>query len=468
MRLRTLTPILALMALTAAAAQAAESPHPPRHTVDYRVDWIDFIAPEDLPPSRYAVCLVDSGLAVTPDAPVDSSAGPVLERLAVDGGSGEPQGNDRRQLHGTRMAMAAIAPVNGWGTIGTWPAGRLISVRAMVAGETSFRGSAYRIGINACVRAADRHPIAAINLSLGCDCGLSADERLMVEDQVGRAHKGGISVVAAAGNTPGGPTQEPATVPGVIAVGGGGAGGQLCAQASFDDRVDVLAPGCAVDRADPLSGEPLFDDGGGSSMAAAVTSTLLALLRTLRPHATQAQAEAWLRDSARSVDGRRVLDGEAAARLAGLSAVVDRARGRMPPPTPADPTAASQASAEPPSVTVPSSGGPPGSGIVVDEPTQIGFSRPHVVRAHWRRGRLVLRVSGRPRFSSLRLIAEYLRDDFRVHRAIRTTRASSFLTLRLRRRPDQLRVLYVPAARDHAHRNSLPVLLRAARAGRFR
>jgi hypothetical protein len=322
--------------------------------------------------------------------------------------------------------------------------------------------------MNACARAADRHPIAAINLSLGCDCGLSAEERLMVEDQVGSAHKHGISVVAAAGNVAGAPTQEPANVPGVIAVGGGGAGGQLCAQASFDSRVDVLAPGCAVDRADPLSGEPLFDDGGGSSMAAGVTSTLLAVLRTLRPDATHPQAEAWLRESARSVDGRRVLDGEAAARLAGLSTVVDRARARMPQPTPGDPATSSDGSAKTPSAVSPPSGGPPDPGLVVDEPAPVAFPQPRVVRARWRRGRLVLRVSGRPRFSSLRVIAEYLRDDFRVTQSIRTTRASSSITLRLRRRPEQLCVLYLPAAGDHAHRSSRPRVLRATRAGRYR
>ena len=34
------------------------------------------------------------------------------------------------------MAMAAVAPQNGWGTIGVWPAGRIVSVRAMPTGTS--------------------------------------------------------------------------------------------------------------------------------------------------------------------------------------------------------------------------------------------------------------------------------------------------------------------------------------------
>src|SRR3954453_391253 len=147
-------------------ARAAETAAPPAHLQAYNLDWLNYIDPQDLPLTRYAVCIVDSGLAVTPDTPPDDPAGPILRRLATDGGSGEPQGTAEEQLHGTRMAMAAVAPQNDWGTIGTWTGGRVISVRAMVEGETTFRAEAYRRGIDACLHAATYLPVAAINLSL--------------------------------------------------------------------------------------------------------------------------------------------------------------------------------------------------------------------------------------------------------------------------------------------------------------
>ncbi len=63
-------------------------------------------------------------------------------------------------------------------------------------------------------------------------------------------------------------------------------------------------------------------------------STLVALLRTLRPDASREAAEQWLRDGAQPFAGRPVINGEASARAAGLGAIVDRARARMIAATP--------------------------------------------------------------------------------------------------------------------------------------
>ena len=185
-----------LLSLGVSIGAAAESPNPPRQFLPaaqggYGLDWIQWITPEDLPPSRYAICLVDSGLAVTPDVPATSPAGPILERLSTDDGSGEPQGTSDEQLHGTKMAMAAIAPVNDWGTIGVWPEGRIISVRAMVGGETTFRGSAYREGLRRCRDASSRIPIAVANLSLNCACELSPHESELLAESIATSHEYG-------------------------------------------------------------------------------------------------------------------------------------------------------------------------------------------------------------------------------------------------------------------------------------
>src|SRR3954453_8096327 len=94
-------------AAVVAPSHAAETQAPPAHLQAYNLAWLNYIDPEDLPPTRYAVCIVDSGVAVTPDTPADDPSGPILRRLATDGGSGEPQGTSEEQLHGTRMAMAA-------------------------------------------------------------------------------------------------------------------------------------------------------------------------------------------------------------------------------------------------------------------------------------------------------------------------------------------------------------------------
>src|SRR4051812_11270443 len=225
-------------AVVVSPSRAAETTAPPAHLQAYNLAWLNYIDPQDLPASRYAVCIVDSGVAVTPDTPADDPSGPILRRLATDGGSGEPQGTADEQLHGTRMAMAAVAPQNDWGTIGAWTGGRVVSVRAMVNGESTFRADAYRRGIDQCLYAATTSPVAAISLSLGCaGCRFSDAELSSLDERIARAHKNGISVVAAAGNVAGGTTQLPAAAAGVVAVAAGNAAGQLCDYASFDAHV---------------------------------------------------------------------------------------------------------------------------------------------------------------------------------------------------------------------------------------
>src|SRR4051794_40042812 len=223
-------------AVVVSPSRAAETAAPPAHLQAYNLAWLNYIDPQDLPPTRYAVCIVDSGVAITPDTPPDDPNGPILRRLATDGGSGEPQGTAEEQLHGTRMAMAAVAPQNDWGTIGTWTGGRVISVRAMVEGETTFRPEAYERGITRCLEAASVYPIAAISLSFGCaDCLRTSEALAELEERIATAHKHGISIVAAAGNTQGESTHYPAAAAGVLAVGAGDAMSRPCPYATLDE-----------------------------------------------------------------------------------------------------------------------------------------------------------------------------------------------------------------------------------------
>ena len=61
----------AIFTSTSASAGAAESAMPTRQASAYGMDWIPYIDPADLPPvsQRKAVCLVDTGVDVTPDLP---------------------------------------------------------------------------------------------------------------------------------------------------------------------------------------------------------------------------------------------------------------------------------------------------------------------------------------------------------------------------------------------------------------
>jgi hypothetical protein len=322
--------LAALLLLPATPAVAAESAMPTRQASAFGMDWVPYIDPADLPPveQRKAVCLVDTGVAVTPDLPEDRPEGPVVARLAVDGGSGLP-GDGPEHSHGTTMASVAGAVAgNDWGTVGAWPAVRIVSMRAMDYDKTVFTVEDWLAAMVACRQNADEHNIAVVNLSLGAATPLSAGQRPRLEDYTTRMHNGGMSVLVSAGNS-GAALNGLATVSGVVPVAAGNTSGPLCTYASYATGV-LVGPGCGIDIS--WEGQPALSDRGGSSSATVFASTLVALLRTLRPDSSWQDAERWVTAGAATAASLPRINGEAAARAAGLGAVVDRARARMPRP----------------------------------------------------------------------------------------------------------------------------------------
>ena len=157
-----------LLLPTATPAPAAESAMPTRQASAYGMDWVPYIDPADLPPvdQRKAICLVDTGVAVTPDLPEDRPEGPVVARLSIDGGSGLP-GPLPEHEHGTNMASVAGAVAgNDWGTVGAWPAVRIVSVRAMPYETSTFPVSNYRLALTRFVNLAVDFYVVVANLSL--------------------------------------------------------------------------------------------------------------------------------------------------------------------------------------------------------------------------------------------------------------------------------------------------------------
>src|SRR4051812_24887315 len=76
---------LAGMGVLAPSATADEWRGPTTEGVGPNPDWTPSLAPPEKPA---AVCLVDSGVNITPDTPADSPDGPILKRLSLDRGPG--------------------------------------------------------------------------------------------------------------------------------------------------------------------------------------------------------------------------------------------------------------------------------------------------------------------------------------------------------------------------------------------
>jgi hypothetical protein len=316
-----------LAALGASSATAAESAWPTAQATAANAEWVPFLDP---PPKPAAICLVDSGVNITPDTPADSPDGPIVKRLALDGGTGEAAGTSWEALHGTRMAMAAAAPKNDWGTIGMWPHLRIISVRAMPAGTLGFPFDDYRRAIGECVSYAARYNVVATNLSLSCSCIQTADERLRLSNKVAQAHTyANMSVVASAGND-GAPVAPPASEEGVLSVGAATVDGGLCAFSNRGDGLDIAAPGCGLHGTDTLAGIPTVGWTGGTSAAAAQVATAIALVRSYRADLGWQAAEELVMQS-RPSDKAAGIDVAKLFELAGLETLVASAYGTSRP-----------------------------------------------------------------------------------------------------------------------------------------
>ena len=319
------------------------------------------------PPAQLAgLCLVDTGVNPNTD-----TEGIVVERMALDGGSGE---DVSATMHGTVLAMMAGAPANGWGMVGTAPrAVQIVSVGIVEHGHTTFPFNAYAAGITACLRVRQQHNIRVINLSLGTSESPSGESYEALTNAIERATNYGVAVVAAAGNDDGGAVEYPAAYPRVLSVGATDTqGGGFCSFSNRGEGLRLLASGCDLDGADPLTGAPNYNYWQGTSEASAIAAAALDALDSYQPGLSPEMAE---KDLTEANNG--VLDIAQTFRNAGLGAIVTAGEAAEP--------------GAQPNTTTGSSPQPLTSSVSMTHP----FARPRV-RLERVKHRLVLALSGRP------------------------------------------------------------------------
>lgn len=280
-----------------------------------------FLSYAPRPEDEGAVCLVDSGI----DENRDTEDG-ILERTSVagDGSSGEDGDIDER--HGTSMAMVAGAPRNGFGMVGAWSQLKLVGVRASNQGEDDFPFSRYRTAIEKCRELRDDGdlPIKVVLLALGGSEDPSGVDLARLEDTIALARADGINVIAAAGNDGRDQVDYPARVDEVLAVGAAERGGGLCGFSNHGEGLDLRAPGCGLDTADPRSGEERT--GNGTSHASAIVAAAVAAVRTYDEDLDVEEAEDLLLETTDDDN----LNIEAAFRRAGLDEVIEAGEDNVP------------------------------------------------------------------------------------------------------------------------------------------
>ena len=344
------------------------------------------------PAQLSGLCLVDTGVNLNPD-----TEGVVVERTALDGGSGNDVSST---LHGTVLAMMAGAPANGWGMVGTAPhAVQIVSVRILESGQTTFPFTAYSSGITECLELRHKYNIRVINLSLGTSESPSGESYEALTNAVERATNYGVAVVAAAGNDDGGAVEYPAAYPRVLSVGATDTqGGGFCSFSNRGEGLRLLAPGCDLDGANPVSGEPDYDYWQGTSEASAIAAAALDALDSYQPGLSPEAAE---KDLTEADNG--TLDIAQTFRNAGLGAIVTAGEAAEP---------GAQSNSTPASSPQPVS---PLAAMTLMQP----FGRPQA-RLRRVKHRLVLALAGRP--SEAQVQVRYLghRGRSRQLRVLRT------------------------------------------------
>ncbi|MDW5593022.1 S8 family serine peptidase [Conexibacter stalactiti] len=316
----------ALLVVAAYALLAQPSAAETVVTSQARSTVAEFLVTAAPPSTIGAVCMVDTGVELTPDTASVAARISVWDDLV---------GDMSPTRHGTLVAALITAAPNSWGTVGIWPPARVVSVRANVNGADEFTVPSYYHGLQRCDELASYYGITVVLMALGSAASLTEEQAAAMADRVASARRRGLNVVAAAGNNGGGALETPAQLPGVLSVGGAAADGSRCALSAVGARLQ--APGCGVDATDPITGAGVAFE--GTTAAAAITAGALSALRSWRPDLGPDAAEQLLLAGARASPAGAYLHVAGAFRAAGLGAVVDTAPklGPVPPPTPPSP-----------------------------------------------------------------------------------------------------------------------------------
>ncbi len=379
------TLVIGVLAVGAAPAAAEEQP---AILKSYGLDWIERVREGAWPQpkeKRPVICLLDTGVAVTPDTPESRPDGPIVARLSIevppdDGANlrddatvGGPQGDSVKHFHGTRMAAVIAAPRNGSGTVGVFPQARIVSVRVTVGGAVFITPPDLVAGVKLCRRWVDAAgvAIAAVVMAESNYSQRAEDVPLWETAAASTLLSGGV-FVSAAGNRPEDKTVVPFAAINAISIGAGGVDGLRCAFAALEQTGDLLGPGCDSTDAGWST---------GSSAATAATGALLAAFATRQPETSPADRVSFvMRAATVNAEGARKLDG---------TPVAERFSGFVSEPT------------------VAPSPGPPGLSIGSERAAGVGdvnaaatpvtvLFRPKV-SAVWRRGRLSVRRLDRHR-----------------------------------------------------------------------
>ncbi|MFG6486393.1 S8 family serine peptidase [Roseateles sp. BYS78W] len=230
--------------------------------------------------------------------------------------------------HGTRVSglIAALAG-NGRGMSGVAPGVKILPVRVLgkCGGYDSdiIAGIKWAVGLAVPGVPANTNKAKVLNMSLGGSgsCAASDSTGKLYRDVIAQANAQGATIVVAAGNSEGQAVGLPGNCPGVVTVTALRHVGTKVGFASVGPEVTIAAPGgncvnlavgypCLYTMVSttnsgatsPVANDESYTNGNasvGTSFSAPVVSGVVALMASVRPALTSAEATAALRKTAR-------------------------------------------------------------------------------------------------------------------------------------------------------------------------
>lgn len=231
------------------------------------------ILPENLPEMQHSICIIDSGYEIVhPDLPKDA--------INADPGQGSsasyPYDRDGC-AHGTHVAGTISAIDNDEGVLGVFPGASDMKIVRVFRDDCYWQYSSRLLdAANYCQAAGAK----IITMSLGGG-GASTIEQATFDNLV----DDGMLVIASAGNS-GNSIMYPAYYESIISVGATDVNDNIASWSTYNDQVDVSAPGVGVRSTTGTSGYSTYS---GTSMAAPHVSGIAMLLWNRNPTCTNLQ-----------------------------------------------------------------------------------------------------------------------------------------------------------------------------------